>query len=257
MRRLATASVVLGAAAVGCGLALMLFVSRGAHLRPPDRRALWNAMWAWRLLPPAVVLAGLAFVGARLAARRNRAAVVMARVLAVGGLALALWPWLPRATPRFPPQCLSNVKNLALAMQMYASDYARFPPPKRWGDATVTYINAGVAKRLYHCPQASGIFGYAYNAALGGVVANTLADPARVPAIFEADAGWNAHGGKELLPPFPRHGGGDNIGFADGHAKWYARQKPCEEVRWDTVWPREYEQKDELQWPPARKRLTK
>jgi hypothetical protein len=262
-RWLAIASVVLGAAAVGCGRALMLLVAHGAHLRPTYRGELWNAMWAPRLVRPTAILAAAALLSAWAAGWRAPGARVAkaGRLLAITGLLLALGPWATRAVQglswRPSIQCLSNVKNLAMAMQMYASDYGRFPPPKRWGDATVTYINASVGKRLYRCPQAPDTFGYAYNGALGGVAANTLADPARVPAIFEADAGWNAHGGKELLPIFPRHGGDDNIGFPDGHAKWYARQKPPGEVRWDTVWPREYEQKGELQWQPARKCLTK
>jgi prepilin-type processing-associated H-X9-DG protein len=254
---LAIASVVLGAAAVGCGLALALLMGHGAHLRPTYRGELWNAMWAPRLVRPTAILAAVALLSAWAAGWRAPGARVAkaGRLLAITGLLLALGPWATRAVQglswRPSIQCLSNVKNLAMAMQMYASDYGRFPPPKRWGDATVTYINASVGKRLYHCPQASGTFGYAYNGALGGVAANTLADPARVPAIFEADAGWNAHGGKELLPIFARHGGGDNIGFADGSARWYARQKPRGGVRWDSVWPREYEKGSELQWQLA------
>jgi hypothetical protein len=75
--------------------------------------------------------------------------------------------------------------------------------------------------------------------------------PGKVIAVFGSDRGQNAHGRKELLPDFLRHLGGDNTGFADAHVRWYARQKPRGEMRWDSVWPRECEEGSELQWQPA------
>ena len=54
--------------------------------------------------------------------------------------------------------------------------------------------------------------------------------------------GPRAHGGPELLPDEPRHYGGDNYGFADGHTVWLPRKKspdgtwakePEAEVRWE------------------------
>ncbi len=258
---LAALSVVLGAAAVICGLPLALLVVHGAHLRPMDRGALWNDLWARRLVRPTAILAALALLSAWLAAWRAPAAraAKAGRLLAIAGLLLSLGPWATRVGQRLGDtrpsiQCLSNVKNLALALNMYLTDYDAFPPSERWGDATSGYVKNPDA---YHCPQTPGTFGYAYNDALGGLATDALADPARVPAIFEADAAWNAHGGKELLPPFPRHTGGDNIGFPDGHARWYARQKPRGGVQWNTVWPREYQRKDELQWQPTLRQPAK
>jgi len=58
-----------------------------------------------------------------------------------------------------------------------------------------------------------------------------------IAVVFESDKGWNAHGGKELLPHTPRHSGGDMYGFAGGHMedeggfdtspieKWYRRDE--------------------------------
>jgi prepilin-type processing-associated H-X9-DG protein len=267
-RWLAIASVVLGAAAVGCGLALLLLMGHGAHLRPTYRGELWNDMWAAPLVRPTAILAAVALLCAWVAGWRAPGIRVAkaGRLLAVAGLLLALWPSAARTAQRLGTrpsiQCLSNVKSLALALDMYLTDYAAFPPSDHWGDATSDYVESATSEYVksqdvYHCPQARGAFGYAYNDALGGVAADALADPARVPAIFEADAGWNADGGKELLPIFARHGGGDNIGFPDGHAAWYARQKPRGGVRWDSVWPREYEKGSELQWQPVLRRPAK
>jgi len=174
-------------------------------------------------------------------------------LLAVGGILLAVWmpateTWR-RAHSRPYTECLSHVKNIAMALEMYLSDYSRFPGQDRWCDTLDEYIKT---RDVFHCPQAQATCGYAYNTTLDGSEAH-MVDPARVVAVFDADGGWNAHGGKELLPDFPRHLGGDNYGFPDGHGAWYARKKPGGGVRWDTKWPREPNDAS-LQWRPEKPR---
>jgi hypothetical protein len=56
--------------------------------------------------------------------------------------------------------------------------------------------------------------------------------------IFESDVGWNAHGGRELLPEKPRHLvgghlGGDNYGFLEGSARWVKRGAAEGLLRWE------------------------
>ncbi len=255
MRWLAMASAVLGALAVACGGALVQTAMRGSAMWPPDRGDLWVAMWSARLLLPTLILAAAALL-LGLVARRGPSVARIARVgrvLAVVGLLLTLWLPVQRvrrrdAESRPSTQCLAQVKNIAMGLEIYLSDYSRFPGQDRWCDTLDEYIKN---RDVYRCPQAQARCGYAYNTALDSIWAIAV-DPSRVTAVFDADGAWNAHGGKELLPDFPRHGGGDNYGFPDGHAAWFARKKPQGEVRWDTEWPREPDSTI-LRWGPKRK----
>ena len=127
--------------------------------------------------------------------------------------------------PRPPASiCLSNVKNVTLAVQMYVSDYDDvFPPAAQWSDTLFEYVRN---EDVYRCPEATELpCGYAHNAALGEAMHDDLAHPAKTVVIFESDRGWNGAGGRALLPAEPRHLGGDNYGFADGHAQWVGREE--------------------------------
>jgi prepilin-type processing-associated H-X9-DG protein len=120
-------------------------------------------------------------------------------------------------------KCLMRVETIATALGMYAADYGAFPPSAHWqSDSLSTYITRG--PDAYVCASAPKLrSGYAYNAALSACAPEGIGDTARVVAVFESDRGWEAAGGKELLPERPRHGRGDNFGFADGHARWRLR----------------------------------
>ena len=143
------------------------------------------------------------------------------------------WPLLVR--PHEPPpvhQCLANVKNLAIALNMYLADYNAPPDPRRWCDQLLDYVKN---KDVYRCPEARGSeYGYALNTGVGNVnrdAARHYGPAGDVVSIFESDRGWNAHGGRELLPAQPRHLDGDNYGFLDGHAKWFEREG-ADKLRW-------------------------
>jgi len=136
--------------------------------------------------------------------------------------------------------CLSIMGTLAASLRMYARDNGAFPPAGRWSDvvaAQVTEANSFV------CPARPGLrCGYAFNSALAGMRPEDIkSDPKRTVLLFESDRGWNATGGKELLPSRPRHGGGDCYAFVqedggiDG-TRWCLRRNEdsCRgEVRWD------------------------
>jgi prepilin-type processing-associated H-X9-DG protein len=130
--------------------------------------------------------------------------------------------------------CLSNVKNIALAIQMYAVDNDdMLPSADAWCDQVGGYTkNRGVflCERSWGTPSA-----YAYNDTLNRASLAHLGDTASLIAIFESNAGWNAHGGPELLVTEPRHLGGDNWAFADGHVRWISRSKLSaeEQYRWE------------------------
>jgi len=152
---------------------------------------------------------------------------VVLAALAVLALVLVAGPLFVRreSGPR-PPEavCLSNVKNVSLAVQMYLSDYDDvFPPAAAWCDTLLEYVRN---EDVYRCPEAEELScAYAFNAALGEAMYDGLPRAAETILIFESDRGWNAAGGRALLPGEPRHLGGDNYGFADGHARWVGREE--------------------------------
>ena len=119
--------------------------------------------------------------------------------------------------------CLSNVKNISLALQMYMSDNDdRLIAADDWcGDLEEYVRNYDV----FVCPVAGDLdCAYAYNSDLSGADLSFFSDPMSTVAIFESDLGWNASGlPQDILPSEPRHLGGDNYGFLDGHAQWVSR----------------------------------
>jgi prepilin-type processing-associated H-X9-DG protein len=130
--------------------------------------------------------------------------------------------------------CLARVKNLGLALRMYAEDWdGALPDGEAWCDSLLPYVDGGDA---FHCPEAPAHLecAFAYNRSLGDTPHGAPADPMNTVAIFESDAGWNAAGGPELLPVKPRHLGGDNYGFADGHAVWMPRKS--QQVDGERAW---------------------
>ncbi len=126
-------------------------------------------------------------------------------------------------------QCVNNVKQLSLAVRLYAGDNSdKLPAATNWCDATIS--SAGSPK-IYSCPGSPNLrSGYAFNTNLSGMEEGKI-DPGTV-LIFESDAGWNASGGKELMITKPRHNGRYIIGFADGSVQQMtAAQLP--QLRWN------------------------
>jgi prepilin-type processing-associated H-X9-DG protein len=155
--------------------------------------------------------------------------------LAVILIILMVFPVFVRHRGSRIDQCVSNVKNIALAFQMYLADNGdRFPSAVGWCDRLDEYV---MNRDVFRCPQGEGLVGeYAYNAALDGASVADLADREHTIVVFESDWGWNAGGGLELVADQPRHRGSDNYGFADGHAQQIRRkQNP------DGTWAKEPE----------------
>jgi len=113
--------------------------------------------------------------------------------------------------------CLNNIKQLSIAMKMYAADNKdQYPAATNWCVALQSYAGSTSA---FHCPaDVSGSrCSYAFNARLAGAE-DGKAEPNTV-MIFEASGGWNLSGGPELLLAKPRHGRVVVVGFADGHVE--------------------------------------
>ncbi|MCC6446330.1 MAG: hypothetical protein IT210_23110 [Armatimonadetes bacterium] len=68
---------------------------------------------------------------------------------------------------------------------------------------------------------------------------NDLSDPTDYVMLMESDLNQrNAAGDHHALAPEPRHSGGDNYAFADGHAKWIRRDRavPGKGQKPDILW---------------------
>ena len=127
-------------------------------------------------------------------------------------------------------KCMNNVKQLSLAVRMYAADNKdQYPSATNWCDALRSY--AGTTE-TFHCPAdfSGGRCSYAFNARLSGAEDGKV-DPGTV-VIFEAAGNWNASGGRELLLAKPRHRHLVVVGFADGHVE-QVRESQLSQLRWD------------------------
>ena len=124
--------------------------------------------------------------------------------------------------------CVSNEKQLALAMIIYSSGHTnQFPDAINWCDAI------GDPQRNLKCPAAdsSSRCDYAFNSKLGGLGLGKV-NPQTV-MIFESDGGWNANGGPELLPAKSRHLRKFYVvAFVDGHVETVTQSR-LNRLRWD------------------------
>lgn len=127
--------------------------------------------------------------------------------------------------------CMSNVKLVGLALLMYSQDNDdRLPLHNNWNDSIFPYCKNHY---IFICPSASDteLPSYGFNRRLAAQHTNWVNEPAVDVLVFESAPGANRSGGKELLPDPPRHSGGYNFGFLDGHMKYF-KSKEGETLRW-------------------------
>jgi prepilin-type processing-associated H-X9-DG protein len=157
---------------------------------------------------------------------------VGAATLLVAFLSLAYLMYPRQRDPSRTSHCLSNVANLCMVFEMYRADNGdRFPPNTNWREVKETYL---YGPEVFVCQAAPYLScGYAFNASLVGLSSADIHDPVRTVVIFESDRGWNAAGGPELLPEEPRHNGGHNFGYLDGHAAWVPKEAISEQCIWN------------------------
>jgi len=180
--------------------------------------------------------------------------LVVIAIIAI--LAAILFPVFARAREKArQASCLNNVKQLALAVQMYAQDYDdclnhyRHESPGNtsitWQHMIYPYIQN---EQIYLCPSGAPSasarrthYGWNYRyigwAGKGGTAANAafslaqFTHPAETICIGERNVrGW---GGVVYVPsqdtlwpdnnPGDVHNGGANYAFIDGHAKWLSQ----------------------------------
>lgn len=179
--------------------------------------------------------------------------VVLAITLLLAGI---LFPVFARAREKGrQATCQSNLKQLALATQLYVADntgkypflFNEFaltpglPLPNNklgigWGVRISDYLKNN---EVFHCPSEpnpkssdpnlphivgdAAFTDYGYNIGLSDVSETKLALPARTVLFDDNEPGqaWNIANRPEITKPFfIRHSGGMNCAFIDGHVKW-------------------------------------
>ena len=164
---------------------------------------------------------------------------------AIGGLAISaltfmvlpifaaiLFPVFAQAREKaVQASCMANLKQLQLSTLMYAKDHDdHLPMRDKWCDQTLRYVRN---EAVYVCPSLPDErCGYAYNARLDRLTLDDLREPARTVGLFDAKGGWNAAGGAELVDP--RHNGGANVTYVDGHVKWTS-ERGLDALGWDPL----------------------
>jgi hypothetical protein len=126
--------------------------------------------------------------------------------------------------------CVNNEKQLALAVRIYAGSHNdQFPHAATWCDD----IKADVGlEKVFKCPAvvAGGRCDYAFNAKLDGLDENKVAP--QTVMIFEAEGGWNANGGADLMITQPRHARLFVVAYADGSVQ-QLKESQLSTLRWD------------------------
>ena len=108
--------------------------------------------------------------------------------------------------------CMSNLRQLGLAMRMYAMDNNdKLPGAEGWCDALSSSVSS---PKVFQCPSDGSrqACSYLLNRNLAGAKLDDL-DP-RTVMIFEGDGGWNGTGGPEQIRD--RHSRIQVVCFADG-----------------------------------------
>lgn len=153
-------------------------------------------------------------------------------------LLLVVWSIFPSRRTRSHLLCHGNMLVLASALDRYLGQSGgAMPPATNWSDLLAEYLRE---ERAFFCPTCeTGRGAYAYNAALSGTMYSELLDPAATVVFFESDAVRPSAGGPELLPAEPRHYGGDEYAFTDGHTQWLARKRLGTDAEGNPIWAKE------------------
>jgi prepilin-type processing-associated H-X9-DG protein len=115
---------------------------------------------------------------------------------------------------------MNNVKQINLALIMYATDHKdTLPPANQWCDLIKPYTGGSTA--MMHCPaEPPGRCSYALNSALANKKTSALAQsPAATVLVFSSADGWNTAGGSSAVVSHNHDNRFVIIGFADGHTE--------------------------------------
>lgn len=119
--------------------------------------------------------------------------------------------------------CLANIRQLGIAMLMYANDWnERLPPAERWSDATRPYRRTD---DILRCPEDKAKYSYAMNYNTSKACQALIDDPSRTALLFESTQGRkNACDAGTSWPKSLRHPAGNCVAFANGHAQCLSKK---------------------------------
>jgi len=145
----------------------------------------------------------------------------------VGGEAMAaiLGPVIQRAREKArQATCVNNVKQICLAMVIYAQGFDETFPGETW--AQDTQPNTAILV----CPSRPELpVGYAMNEKLLLAKLVEIPRPGQTVLLFESNVGGeNPVGGADDVPEEGVHNGGINVGYVDGHCKWVSVEEARE-----------------------------
>ena len=125
--------------------------------------------------------------------------------------------------------CINNMKQLGLAVRVYAVDHdGQYPPATTWCDAIQSEVGS---PKVFQCPSEPGRrCAYAFNAKLAGK--NEREFGPQTVLLFESDAGWNGTGGAEDIKPHKHSSSRVNVLLADG-AVLQIRRSELSTLRWE------------------------
>jgi len=162
----------------------------------------------------------LPFAGLQGAAAGASTVVVPVVIFAL--LAAILFPVFAQARERARMEaCLSNLRQLGIAVKMYTVDYDETLPVGNLETVIGPYLRGKM--QMLNCPSddTPGASSYGFNPNFLGWKTWRIASPTRTVLLYDAD-------GEE---PVLRHNDGLNIGCADGHAQW-VNEVQAEEFIW-------------------------
>jgi prepilin-type N-terminal cleavage/methylation domain-containing protein len=168
--------------------------------------------------------------------------LVVIAIIAI--LAAILFPVFAKAREKArQSSCLSNVKQMGLAMLSYLQDYDECFPGRsvdpnpykyKWCDVIAPYIKN---TQIFLCPSRNNVaypnaYGYNTMTTVGypmgtGAGLGSIQNPSSIIMIVDSNQ-WTAYRPSDqatfaifdgLYPD--AHNGGDNAVHVDGHAKWY------------------------------------
>ena len=139
-------------------------------------------------------------------------------------------PALARAKQRAQTiNCVNNLKQLALAVKVYAVDHNdQLPPAATWCDAIQRNVGS---PKVFVCPsEPDRRCAYAFNVRLDAKKENEV-NPQTV-LLFESEAGWNGAGNAAALNAHKHSSRLVNIAFADGSVRSVPRSQ-LGTLRWE------------------------
>lgn len=117
-------------------------------------------------------------------------------------------------------QTVSNLKQLAVAVMIYAADYDDLMPKANWQSSLRPYVKSDA---VFKSPMSTAAkpSGYSFNSALFGINLAKLADPAKTVLIYE---------GKNNVLSF-LYSGKAAVAYADAHVKLIDKTEAAK-LRW-------------------------